>query len=594
MLRITALLVAALTGFGIHTASYAVPFEARPPHLRDQNIFDDQTFVDALSDARLREIVADIRAKRTDVAKKKLVLFLKALLGNIQAIEILGTLLQNEGKYEQAEKLLKQAATVAPRQVSLRFRLAVTLLNQQKFNEAAPHLQFAIEQEPDNTLALTNYGWMLAVMNRNQQALAIYERLKAPKYRGKISATDLFVGLTILYHRLGRHDDTIALLTPEFEKVKATYENNRVFLNLFDAHLQKKQFGKAASVLARLETVIPPAEPGPAIAAVRLAAATGKHADAEKRIAAGLKKFPESAVEFHLASAQMNLDRKYYKWAEKDYVSAAKAATPENRVLLLSDMSQALAAAGRRANAVAALENFVSAAGNEPDIAMLLAENLGQMRETGRGIKLLDDVIRSNPKNPRAYFLKAVLLRVDEKRELARTAMRKSVELDPYQPAAWQLLADLNHDIDGDAAMIGVLKQGLDSNPTDPQLLLGVGSLSYSEGDLETAKQTFQRMIARFPDDPIALSNAALASLDMGDAPDDAKKLLERYGDGTEREIPGSADPDPGGRCRAPGRSSFRAPDVRTDRHGQAAVRGYRRWPCGQILGSSAHGGGGG
>lgn len=520
--------IALLPLVAVTTPAWSVPFEARPPHLRQGTLMSDPTFVGALADARLREIVADIKAKEINRAKRKLVLFLKAIPGNIQAIEILGTLLQNEGKYDQAEKLLRQGASVAPQQVSIRLRLAVALLNQQKFRDAAPHLQFAIEQEPDNVLALSNYGWLLAVLERNKEALEIYERLSENEFEGKVTKTDLFVGRAILYFRLKHHDRAIKLLEPEFARAKSPNDNNRIFLNLFNAYLATGKYADATRVLDRLDTLIPPGHPGPVLARAKLMGANNDLAGAIKLLTGALKKYPKSHTDIHLAQAHLNMTRKYFRQARDSFSKAAETASATDRVGILSDMAQSFAHAERRNEAITVLERFATTGAKNPTIALLLAENLGQTGRPQEGLAILDQLVTANPDLARAHLLKAVILRGQKNVADARAAMRKSVNLDPSNPAAWNLLADLAHDTDGDAEMVKVMKEGLGHNPTDPNLMFGVGSLSYSQGDVVYAEEIFKRMVSRFPDNPVALSNAALASLDLGRPVDEPRKLLER------------------------------------------------------------------
>lgn len=521
-------LIAAVSVLTSSSATLAVPFEARPPHVRQGSIMSDPTFVGALSDLRLREIVADIKAGRSNQAKKKLVVFLKAVPGSVPAIEILGTLLQNEGKYAQAERLLRQAATAAPQQVSVRLRLAVALLNQQKFTEAAPHLQFAIEQEPNNVLALTNYGWLLAVLDRNAQALQVYERLAQKEFEGKIAKTDLFVGLAILYFRLEHHDRAIKLLEPEFARAKEPNINNRIFLNLFNAYLSMGKKDEATRVLDKLEKLIPATHPGVMLARANLMGTNGDLAGATKLLQKGLKSYPDAHADIHLAIAHMNIDRKYFRQARDAFASAAQAAAAVNRIGILSEMTQTFSKVERRQDATPVLERFATTNGNDPSIALLLAENLGQTRQPKEALAILEQLVAADPKLARAHFLKAIILRGQKKVADARVAMRKSVTLEPGNPAAWNLLSDLAHDMSGDAEMVKVMKEGLGHNPTDPNLLLGVGSLSYSQGDIAYAEDIFKRMVSRFPNNPIALSNAALAALDLGRDVEEPQQLLER------------------------------------------------------------------
>lgn len=119
--------------------------------------------------------------------------------------------------------------------------------------------------------------------------------------------------------------------------------------------------------------------------------------------------------------------------------------------------------------------------------------------------------------------------------------MRLSVTHNPQNPSAWHLLADLAHDDAGDAEMVKVLREGLAANPTDPRLLLGVASLSYSEGKLRDAQELFSRLIARYPDSAMGLSNAALVSLDLGEPVARAQELMKRTVDIAPR-VPAIAD----------------------------------------------------
>ncbi len=522
-----AIAVAALTT-SLSLPAVSVPFEARPPHLRSGSLFEDPTVVGAIADARLHEIVADIKAGRAEIAKRKLVLFLKAVPGSIQAIEILGTLLLNEGHNDQAEKLLRQGAAVAPEQVSLRLRFAVALLNQQKFADAAPHLQFAVEREPDNLLALTSYGWLLAVLERNQEALAIYERLNGREFEGQINRTELFVGLAVLYQRLGRYDDSIALLSPEFAKTTAPHANNRIFLNLVDAYIGTGRLDDAAKALDRLDGLVPQQDnPGPALARARLLAAQDKPDAATALLARTLSAHPKATVDVNLTQARIDLDRKYLRRAAEAFAKAAEAAPKDDRAPILGEMARGFVTAGKAGEATPVLERFATASGNTA-ITLLLAENLIQSNRKSDAISLLDRVIAATPDVAQAHLMRAIVLRGEKRVSEARLSMRKSVTIDPSNAGAWHMLADLTHDIEGDKAMLRVLREGLEHNPTDANLLLGVGSLSYSQGDVASASDIFRRMVARFPDNPLALSNSALADLDLGRDTAAAREKLEK------------------------------------------------------------------
>jgi cellulose synthase operon protein C len=506
----------------------AVPFEARPPHIRNPNIMMDRTFSGAIDDLYLRAVLADINAGKTVAAKQKLVKFLSADPANVTALEMLGTILLNEEKHEQAENILRRGVALAPRQVSLKVRLGVVLLNRQKFEEAAPHLQYAVEQEPDNLLALTNYGWLLIAINRNRDALAIYERLNTKPYEGSVSKTGVFLGLAVLYQRLQLPKKAIELLKPELTRVTTRHINNRVFLNLVDAYITVHQFDDAEAALGRLTGIMPADHAGPVMARGKLLAARGQTDDAVKTLRDAVKKYPKFLTDIRIELARLYLGRKYYRKSIAAYAAAASSSSGANRLGILTEFASAFAKNDRRADTVPILERFATLDGNSADISLLLSESLSQANRNEEALTLLHRLLKNNPRLAKAHFQRAVILRLQKKTKNAMAAMRLSVTHNPKNAVAWQLLADLSHDVHGDASMIGVLREGLGHNPTNPRLLLGVGSLGYSERQVHVAQEMFTRLIARYPNNTIALSNAALASLDLGEAPDKAQALLNR------------------------------------------------------------------
>ena len=68
----------------------------------------------------------------------------------------------------------------------------ISLFNQERFAEALPHMEAAVQRLPKNYLYLTNCGHCLSKLGRTDEARARYQEALAvePRYKGARAALE--------------------------------------------------------------------------------------------------------------------------------------------------------------------------------------------------------------------------------------------------------------------------------------------------------------------------------------------------------------------------------------------------------------------
>src|SRR5438128_2354699 len=82
-----------------------------------------------------------------------------------------------QGRLAEAEPLYRAALAKKPRQFEALHFLGVLKLQQGNAAEAAGLISASLELEPRATEALSSFGAALSILNRDDEALAAYDRL---------------------------------------------------------------------------------------------------------------------------------------------------------------------------------------------------------------------------------------------------------------------------------------------------------------------------------------------------------------------------------------------------------------------------------
>jgi Tfp pilus assembly protein PilF len=101
---------------------------------------------------------------------------LAAVMAGLILLLCAGTTIRQLRHWQNSETLFRHALAVTRNNVVAHVNLASTLLDQQRFSEAAEQCELALHLRPDATEALKNLGLALAGLGRWDEAMAQYQR----------------------------------------------------------------------------------------------------------------------------------------------------------------------------------------------------------------------------------------------------------------------------------------------------------------------------------------------------------------------------------------------------------------------------------
>ncbi|MBX3607095.1 MAG: tetratricopeptide repeat protein [Piscinibacter sp.] len=131
---------------------------------------------------------------------------LKSAPDHPDALQLLGAIEGQQGRYDSAIALLRRAVAAAPDSAVAHNNLGNALASAQRHAEALPCFERALRLKPDNPKALRNRGNALRKLNRLPEALECIDRVLALQ-PGSLEAT---VDRGELMVSLGRHEEAIA------------------------------------------------------------------------------------------------------------------------------------------------------------------------------------------------------------------------------------------------------------------------------------------------------------------------------------------------------------------------------------------------
>ena len=307
--------------------------------------------------------------------------------------------LTRQRRTKEAAAILDKLAGTRSTYAIAKARLAAIEYSEGRAAGAHQILDELLKREPNNRLGLVLEGRLLFLDKKHDQAIAAATRALAadPEH-----STEAHFLLAQVYQSLGRFEEA----EQEFKQVLKTAPS-AVGAHVALASLYGAKGNKAAATeFAQQAAKLAPNDAGTRLTLVRAVLASGDAAGAQREIRALLVQFPNS-VAVHAEAGGIFL-------ATHD-LAAARASF--NRALDL-DHSSSEALAG------------------------LVALDLGN-RNAASALARVDELVHTAPDSARAWFLAARTYAMVGDAPKAERALRKTVELDPTNVAAFAMLGDL-------------------------------------------------------------------------------------------------------------------------------------------------------
>jgi len=359
-------------------------------------------------------------------------------------------------------------------------------LNQGKISQAVHEYQSILRHEPKDQITLMTIGDLYVRQGETFQALDYFERL------AQLFLSDGFVTKAIaIYKKIGK-------LAPEeikpLERLAELYtqqgvmsEARPLYLHLAEVHLKASRHHEAVALLRTLLE----AEPDNLRVQTRLA---------ELYHAIGQDK---EAVEAYLRAAQRLLDREDPAEAEKNAERALKI-DPGN-VGALTLKARALAAAGKGAQAATLLESLPDLNSGSEATALLIEQYLQSGASEGAA-NLARRVFEHSKKYDFAYKVGTTLVDAGELDRaldllgLVRSAMLEAGDQERLAQALTSVAERLPGRLEPLEWLVDLYDKSSDSFRL-PHALSRLAEAAVAAGQLEQAKQVYEQLLDRDPED---------------------------------------------------------------------------------------------
>ena len=128
------------------------------------------------------------------------------------SLNISGDYFFDEGDYRAALREYRRGLRLVPEDVNLINSLGVSLIECNQSGAAAKCFEEALQQEPDNYMALVNLGRVRQTLNQEEKALGCFEAAFAAHGKEESAGQELFLPLARLYTDAGRFEEALLVL----------------------------------------------------------------------------------------------------------------------------------------------------------------------------------------------------------------------------------------------------------------------------------------------------------------------------------------------------------------------------------------------
>ena len=428
---------------------------------------------------------------------------------NADALNLIGVVHAQRRELAAAEEALRRAIASAPAHAGAHLNYGGVLRLLGRLQEAGAHFERAVELRPDAPIpALRQLGSVMLDLYRNEEAAAAFTRILALAPQDAVALNDR--GLA--YLGLGRLEDALAA----FET--ALKINPRFASAISNKGLALMRFGRNSELetaLTCFESAISFGAPTAAVWALKGEALQrlGRLADAAASFERALAQDARN-WEALMGLGRMHLDAQRFGDAVDAFNRAANA-RPDAAPAYLA---RARAARGL-ANLQAALYDVDRALTLAPDDVDALSMRMGVRRELGQREEALADCMRAielNPTDANLHNSRGVLLDELSRTDEALRCFERVLELDPRNPAALQNLGVALVALKRGDEALATCNEQLAHTPRDAELWTMKGAVLVALRRFDEALAAYDRAIAEQPDHATAQFHRSFVLLVQG------------------------------------------------------------------------------
>lgn len=478
------------------------------------------------SQSPLAVAAAQLKQNDLDSAEKTLWSVLSTDPANPEALTMLGVIRVRQQRFAEAEALFRRVGQLNPKSVVAVRNLAGSLLAQDKPEEALKSYKQAIELAPQD-VDLRMEGVQLELARGNfTDALEIIQGIKPNQFP---PAAAHYKAACLL--GLGRRSEAEALIPLVKTSPDAAADLAQVFIegNIPDAALKSLAFVRATErkqgsriYYLRGRALLEKGDPSSAMTNFRRA------------LGLDSKSAPIMLAMAEVYAAENKHGDSYHM------LDQARAADPQSAEVLRHLVVEAM----RAGHSEAAMQAATDLQRISPafDDRYLVATVMLQQKQFTPASHILEDYVAQRPQDAKAFLALGMaylsLLRYSE----ARTALERSLQLDPNLAEAEYQLGLLEGQQGNRQAAQEHWERAVALKPDHAPALFSLGTVYVEAGDLPKAQSAFERSLAADPNNMKTEYNLALVLNKLGKS-EEAKVHFERYRKMQEAEH--SADGNP-------------------------------------------------
>jgi predicted Zn-dependent protease len=477
----------------------------------------------------LEAIITRLRAGATEAARRDLDAFLVDHPNNPLALEMRATIDLDAGDIAGAEQQLARVVALDPNSSTAAAKLGAARLRLGRIDEGLAELKRAIELEPGNLYAHETLGGFEASRGNDAVALSHYRTVLHKLAPPAGTLHPLHVRMAILFNRAGGPAQTLKLLDGRLGGNGDKALQREGWLQLIAAAASLDDAALAARAVEAAAPVFEAGDPRFAFARAESAALSGD-TDAALGLLADI---PADNAELRYRADMMTARLQRHRGDLPAAIGAfeAAAALAEDTPLLpktLRDLATTLLQAGRQSEAITVLNDAAARHPDRPQLGLTLAEVEAGTGDRAAALKRVTALVAAHPDFAPAHDLRAQLLFAQGDKKGAYAEMKEATRLAPRNIGYWVTLSELAHDVEGHDAVGRVLRQGLEANPGQPDLMYDLALIEDEEGRTDAATEMFREILRKSPDHVATMISLAenLAALDTKRT--EARNLAER------------------------------------------------------------------